>query len=166
MMSSAGHEDHIAPELSVIEMGTSMVEDAIATDGVEASKRMGWLIMIRGGDVARTALVTEMTTENADNSVPMASHASKFASEFKIDTALQLRRETTDELLLAATHNGARTVLSDASRTREENEDKSMLPSPKGFTVMLLKNLMSAGSPANTRNVFEIHDIPLIVNWM
>jgi hypothetical protein len=120
--------------------------------------------MIIEGDAARTTLETATTTENGVNSVPTASHPLKFASELKIETALQPLRETTGELLDATTHSAAFTVLPDESTTRVENEDNRMLPASAGCPVMLFNNMMSAAAPAMTRNAFEVHDIPLMVN--
>lgn len=111
--------------------------------------------MIRDEDVALTESVTEMTTENGENSVPIASQVLNTASEFKIEAALQLLSETSDALLETRTHNGANTVLPDESDTRAENVDSCMLPVPERSPVMLFKNRMFAGDPASTRNVFD-----------
>ena len=40
MLRAAGHRDHNAPELNVIETDTSMVDETVATAGVAASKRI------------------------------------------------------------------------------------------------------------------------------
>jgi hypothetical protein len=76
-----------------------MVDEATATFGNEASKTIGWFVIINGADVALTDAETEIMTENRANSVPMASHPLKFASVSRIDAALQVLNDTTDALL-------------------------------------------------------------------
>ena len=88
--------------------------------------------MTSGADAARTELLTETTTENDAKPVPMASQPGKYASDCMIKAALQFIRETSDTLLAASTHNGARIVLPNESKTRAENGDNCTRPDVNG----------------------------------
>jgi hypothetical protein len=95
----AGHRNQGELELNDNETGTSIVDEATATFGNEASNTIRWLVIINGADVALTDAATEMMTENRANSVPMASHSLKCASVSRMDAALQVLNDTTDALL-------------------------------------------------------------------
>jgi hypothetical protein len=140
------------PDLNDTEAAALITDETTATLGAITFNVKFWLDKMRGGENARTETLTETTIENTENSWPTALQLLKVASEYKMETEEQFTKETSEELLLACTHSGARIVFRKASYTRTENDDKSIWPCENGCPKIRLENWIEVGAPATTLN--------------